>query len=148
MSGISVAQSPDRLETLLGSCVGIFLWCPQTKFGGLAHAMLGESKGNSKQPGRFVDTAIPHIISELERKGATRSRLIAKLCGGSNMFKTTRPSQEVGCRNVETAKLTLAKHKIRLAAEHTGGDTGRVIYISLENAQIDVKIGLDIVARI
>ena len=45
MADLNVCKSPDGLTTLgLGSCVGICLRDPVSKVGGLAHAMLPDSK--------------------------------------------------------------------------------------------------------
>lgn len=55
----------------------------RTRLGSLAHVMLDESRGNLDQPGRFVDTAIPAMLKQLQQRGALTSGLAAKLCGGA-----------------------------------------------------------------
>ena len=148
MAGIAVAAAPSVLETLLGSCVGIALWCPETRLGSLAHVMLGESQGRMDQPGRFVDTAIPAMLKELLQKGAHRGGLSAKLCGGAQMFKTASGNHEVGRRNVEKAVELLCLLRIPVVAQHVGGTAGRVIAFDLQSSAISIKIGRDVVAVI
>ncbi|WP_158265563.1 chemotaxis protein CheD [Blastopirellula marina] len=148
MAGIEVSNSPDALETLLGSCVGIALWCRETQRGALAHAMLSESRGEVQQPGRFVDSAIATMLDTLAKKGARRRALVAKLCGGSNMFKGTANTQDVGRRNIEKAQEILRSLRIPILAEHVGGNAGRVIHFDLETGRIQVKIGREVVAEI
>ncbi|MHC2069199.1 chemotaxis protein CheD [Bremerella sp. T1] len=148
MAGIVVSSAPSLLETLLGSCVGVCLWCRETQQGALAHTMLSESKGCTKQPGRFVDTAIPQMLDQLARNGARRRAIVAKLCGGANMFKTASTAHEVGRKNIEKACELLQQQKIPILAQHVGGSSGRVIYFDLESGEIRVKVGRDFVATI
>lgn len=148
MAGIVASSAPNVLETLLGSCVGIALWCQETRHGALAHAMLSESLGCMKQPGRFVDTAIPEMLDQLARNGARRRAIVAKVCGGSNMFKASSSAHEVGRKNIDKAIQLLKHHKIPVLAQHVGGTSGRVIYFDLETGEIRVKVGLEFVAQI
>ncbi|RCS40622.1 chemotaxis protein CheD [Bremerella cremea] len=148
MAGIEAGSSPDSLETLLGSCVGIALWCRDTQHGSLAHAMLSECRGEMKQPGRFVDSAIPFMLDTLSKRGARRRAIVAKLCGGSNMFKGGTNTQDVGRRNIEKSQEMLRELRIPILAEHVGGNSGRVISFDLESGKIQVKIGREVVAEI
>lgn len=148
MAGIVASAAPNVLETLLGSCVGIALWCPESRHGALAHTMLSESQGCMKQPGRFVDTAIPEMLDQLAKKGARRRAIVAKLCGGSNMFKASSSTHEVGRKNIDKACELLKLQKIPILAQHVGGSSGRVIYFDIESGVIRVKVGLEFVAKI
>ncbi|QDU78000.1 Chemoreceptor glutamine deamidase CheD [Bremerella volcania] len=148
MAGIVASSAPNVLETLLGSCVGISLWCQETRLGALAHAMLSDSQGCTKQPGRFVDTAIPEMLDQLAKNGARRRAIVAKITGGSNMFKVSSSSHEVGRKNIDKACELLRLQKIPILAQHIGGSSGRVIYFDLETGEIRVKVGLEFVAKI
>lgn len=110
--------------------------------------MLDESQGNLDQPGRFVDTAIPAMLKQLQQRGALTSGLAAKLCGGAQMFRTTSGNHEVGRWNVEKAIELLRSLRIPVAAQHVGGNAGRVIAFDLCSGAIHVKIGRDVVAVI
>src|SRR3954470_12520977 len=85
------AISKDGGETLvtlgLGSCIGCALVDAEAKVAGLAHIVLPESWANSAgaataPPAKFANTAVPHLVEELVRLGARKSRLKAVLCGG------------------------------------------------------------------
>ncbi len=105
MADLNVCVSPDRITTLgLGSCVGIALRDPVTKIGGLAHIMLPDSttiRNNSNIP-KFADTGIEELVKQVTRKGANRSRLVAKIAGGAQMFGFNSNSEmvRVGERDV------------------------------------------------
>ncbi|MBA2114711.1 chemotaxis protein CheD [Bremerella alba] len=148
MAGIVASSAPNVLETLLGSCVGIAFWCQETRQGALAHTMLSDSQGCNKQPGRFVDTAIPEMLDQLAKSGARRRAIVAKLSGGSNMFKSSSTAHEVGRKNLDKARELLRLNKIPILSQHVGGTSGRVIYFNLESGEIRVKIGLEFVAQI
>ncbi len=98
MADLNVCVSPDRICTLgLGSCVGIALRDPVTKIGGLAHIMLPDSttiRNNSNIP-KFADTGIEELVKQVTRRGANRSRLVAKIAGGAQMFGFNSNSEMV-----------------------------------------------------
>ncbi len=98
----AVAAAPAKIRTLLGSCVGVVLYDRVAKLGGVAHIVLPSSRGAADQPGKYADTAIPAVIAELERRlgGKVRSRLIAKLVGGANMFQTAPEVRENSVLNI------------------------------------------------
>ena len=132
MADLNVCVSPDRITTLgLGSCVGIALRDPVTKIGGLAHIMLPDSttiRNNSNIP-KFADTGIEELVRQVTRKGANRSRLVAKIAGGAQMFGFGSNSEmvRVGERNVQATKKKLAELKIPILAEDTGKNFGRTV---------------------
>ena len=68
MADLNTAVYPDILTTLgLGSCVGIALYDPVSRVGGLAHIMLPDStqiKNNSNKA-KFADTATVLLVEEM-----------------------------------------------------------------------------------
>ena len=140
MADLNVCVSPDRITTLgLGSCVGIALRDPVTKIGGLAHIMLPDSttiRNNSNIP-KFADTGIEELVRQVTRKGANRSRLVAKIAGGAQMFGFGSNSEmvRVGERNVQATKKKLAELKIPILAEDTGKNFGRTVIFYPETGE-------------
>lgn len=144
MADLNVCRFPDQLTTLgLGSCVGIVLYDPITKIGGLAHAMLPDSKliSNNQNIAKFVDTGFEKLIDDMISMGASKSRLKAKLAGGAQMFNFSSNNElmKIGQRNVIAAKEALQKHRIPLLAEETGKNYGRTIILDTENGDLTVK---------
>lgn len=69
----------------LGSCVGVCMYDPVSKVGGLAHVMLPENSGGKPHPGmpgRYADTAIANLIEMLTGEGADKAKLEARISGG------------------------------------------------------------------
>ena len=67
MADLNVCKSPDGITTLgLGSCVGICIRDPIAKVGGMAHAMLPDSKQieNNSNRAKFADTGIELRIQD------------------------------------------------------------------------------------
>ena len=150
MADLKICVSPDSITTLgLGSCVGIALRDPVTKIGGLAHVMLPDStaiRNNSNIP-KFADTGIEELVRQVVAKGANRSRLVAKIAGGAQMFafQSKTDMVRIGERNVEASKKKLKELGIRILAEDTGKDYGRTVIFYPENGDFVIKaVGRDI----
>lgn len=144
MADYKVGRAPDTLISYgLGSCIGISLYDPQTKTGGLLHIMLPDSNQSRANENRakFADTGIPDMLNELIRMGAAKSRLVAKLAGGSQMFAFANASDimRVGLRNASASKEILKKLSIPIVGEDTGGNYGRTVQIDLSTGVYKVK---------
>lgn len=144
MADFKVSRGPAVLISYgLGSCVGISLYDPQTKVGGLLHIMLPDSKQSraTDNPAKFADTGIPLMLDEVIKLGAVRSRLVAKLAGGAQMFAFANATDvmRVGVRNVAASKEILQKLGIRIVGEDTGANYGRTVQIDLGNGVYTVK---------
>ncbi|MCD6189535.1 MAG: chemotaxis protein CheD [Thermococcus sp.] len=126
----------------LGSCVGITLYDPVTKAGGMLHALLPEAKyyENKGNPAKYVDTGLELLLKDLAKLGAIKRRLEAKIFGGGHIFENvTNENLMIGKRNVETAKRELKRHKIKIVVEDTGGNGGRTISLNLETGKVKVR---------
>ncbi len=143
MADLNVAVPPDVLQTCgLGSCIGVCLWDPVTRVGGMAHIMLPQSTpGKSLNNAKFADTAIPMLIEKMVKLGAQNSRLVAKIAGGAQMFAfySENDIMKIGERNTEAVKMALKSAKIKLLAEDTGGNFGRTIEFSTDNGELFIR---------
>jgi len=144
MGDIGVGKSPESIETLLGSCVAIILYDKGKKIGGLAHVMLPKSRmQKEKNPGKYVDTAIPELITKIVKMGARKDRLTVKLAGGA-MFGNNSNNIDVGKKNIEASKIEIKKIGLRVSSEDLGGDTGRTITLSLKDGSVMVRKGSEL----
>lgn len=145
IADLNVAQSPDKIRTAgLGSCVGVCIYDPVKKLAGLAHIMLPSSeiaKKNEVNLAKYADTAIPALLKKMGELGGLRSRYEAKLAGGAQMFifQSTSDTMRIGPRNVEACKEILAKNKIPIRAEDTGGNCGRTIELNAETGILSIR---------
>ncbi len=111
----------------LGSCVAVVLHDTRKSTGAVAHVMLPESNGKKDRPGKFADTAIPTLFNEMIQQGSNKRDIIAKIAGGSSMFKQFKGNLDIGGRNIEAIKVALQTCHISLVAEDVGGNFGRSI---------------------
>lgn len=145
MADLKTCVSPNGVTTLgLGSCVGIALRDPVTKIGGLAHIMLPDSTAirNSHQNiAKFADTGIEELVQRMERMGAKRSRMVAKLAGGAMMFSFQGQASmvQIGDRNVEASKLKLKQLNIPVLAQDTGANYGRTVTFFPETGDFHIR---------
>ena len=146
MADLKTCVSPNGVTTLgLGSCVGIAIRDPMTKIGGLAHVMLPDStaiKNSNLNIAKFADTGIVELVRQMEKLGAARSRMVAKIAGGATMFSFQGGSStmgQVGQRNVEASKAKLRELKIPILAEDTGANYGRTVVFYPETGELHIR---------
>ncbi|SHH84043.1 chemotaxis protein CheD [Sporobacter termitidis DSM 10068] len=142
---MKVARAPDQLYSLgLGSCIGVAIYDPKAKIGGLIHILLPSSQGfenGNHVRTKFADSGIMDLVEALLKAGASRVRLKAKMAGGASMFtiKSTSSIHEVGKRNIQSSKDTLKMLGIELVAHDTGGNKGRTIIFDIDTGQLTIK---------
>ena len=144
MADLNVAKAPDSLTTLgLGSCIGLTLYDPVTKVGGMVHYMLPDSTKlkNNTNIAKFGDTGIRELLKQVLAHGANHRRLVAKIAGGACMFEMSGLSSvgHVGERNAEQARLVLQELKIPLVAQDTGLNYGRTVILDCETGDFTIK---------
>lgn len=144
MADYKVGRSPDSLISYgLGSCIGIALFDPTSKIGGLLHIMLPDSSQarSNENPAKFADTGIPLMLKDMIALGAVKARVVAKIAGGAQMFKFANATDvmRVGERNAEMVKSILKDLNIRLLANDTGGNYGRTVELKLETGIYKIK---------
>lgn len=144
MADLKAVKTPGVLTTLgLGSCVGIALYDARAKVAGLAHIMLPDSTAiqNNSNKAKFADTAIVELLLQMEKLGAKKGGVRAKIAGGAQMFafNATNENLRVGDRNVEATKKALAKLGIPLIASETGASFGRTVELYSDDGKFLIK---------
>jgi chemotaxis protein CheD len=139
MGELKVARDGDQLRTLLGSCVGIALYDRRSRAGGLAHVVLPQAPGKSDRPGKYIDTAVPQLICELQSLVGTSLRLSAKIAGGARMFQFEGPKQ-IGEMNIRACEGILRKIGVPILAHHHGGTRGRKMTLDTATGNVVIEI--------
>jgi putative nucleotidyltransferase with HDIG domain len=113
------------LEAYLGTCVGVTLYDPQKKIGGLIHLLLPEppSPENPWNPEMYAETGLPLMISELEQKGAVKKNLEAVIAGGALVGPLAKRDLilDIGGRTADIVGRILRKEKITIKKAEIGG---------------------------
>ena len=144
MADLNICKSPDVITTLgLGSCIGLVFYDPVAKVGGMVHYMLPDSTQmrNNTNIAKFADTGIEDLVNEIVKLGGSRSRLVAKIAGGAQMFafNSNNDMLRIGDRNVEAVKKKLAQLGIPIIAQDTGQSFGRTIEFYPETGELLVR---------
>lgn len=144
MADLKASASPNSIISYgLGSCVGVALYDPSTKIGGLAHVMLPDSTQArvTDNQAKFADTALPILLAEMVKLGAVRTKISAKIAGGSQMFTFVQATDvmRIGERNVEAVKKNLLKLNISITCEDVGGNYGRTVELLLTTGSFCIK---------
>lgn len=144
MADLKTGKNPDILTTLgLGSCIGIALWDPVSKNGGLAHVMLPDSTKirNNSNIAKFADTGITELVRQMEEMGVPRKRLVAKIAGGARMFEVSGSTSvgNIGEKNAIASKQKLKELGIPILAEDTGLNYGRTVELNCANGDYVIK---------
>lgn len=139
ISALVVVSAPDKLRTVLGSCVGIAIFDAEAGIAGLAHSILATGAEEAEELGKFADQAVDNLIIRLAAEGAETNRLRAKLIGGAAMFGKNS-NNLLGDRNVESARQRLHAHGVAVVAEAIGGTKGRKMLLDPSTGEIEVAI--------
>lgn len=141
MAEYYVGMAPEIIATVgLGSCVGISIYDPRKKIGGLIHIMLPENKKGLRKA-KYADTGIPLLLNKMKKAGAKFRNLEAKIAGGAHMFNldSENSSIRIGRRNVESVKAILHKEGIDIIGEDTGANYGRTMKLFTEDGRVMIS---------
>jgi chemotaxis protein CheD len=144
----AVSRSPDDVLVAygLGSCVGVVMIDPVSRASGLLHAVLPKmTEGlntHDTNPSKYVESGVEDLVAVLTKAGAHRNRLVVRLIGGANMLITSglTRSFDIGTRNIESARTTLSRLKMPIAAEEVGGHTGRTVRVYVADSRVTVRV--------
>jgi chemotaxis protein CheD len=140
-----VASNDSTAELVtysLGSCLGITLYDPGMKVGGLLHLMLPDSKIDAAKaagvPFMFVDTGVPRLFQAVYSLGADRHRLTVKVAGGANLLDE-QGVFKIGERNCKALNELLALRGYAIQARDVGGLSSRTLRLDLSTGNVTIK---------
>lgn len=143
MAEMVISRNEDILAIHgLGSCLGLTIHDPIRGVGVMAHIMLPTNLTGivDTKPGKYVDTAIDEMINLMKRYGCEQENMVAKICGGSRMFKTYKDDAEyIGTKNTKLAIQILKDRNIPIIARDVGGDFGRIVEFDVKTGQMYIK---------
>jgi len=126
----------------LGSCIGVVIYDPVVRVGGLLHYMLPESKIDAEKartnPWMFADTGIPLFFKEAYKLGAEKRRIKVKVVGGSQILDTCG-FFNTGKRNYTALRKIFWTNEVLVEAEVVGGNVNRTVSIEISSGKVWVK---------
>ena len=142
IADLKLLQTEGTLITYaLGSCIGVCLYDPVTKVGGLLHIMLPlNMEAGRKNPLKYADTGMAEMLRQMEAMGANKARLVAKIAGGAKMFEVSGGALgNIGQRNIESIRIQLKKYGIRLLNEDVGGSVARTMLMDVATGTVSIR---------
>jgi chemotaxis protein CheD len=143
---MAVSNNPNAVLTTysLGSCLGISIYDPVVRVGGLLHIMLPDSSIDpakaAAQPGMFADTGVPALFRSAYQLGADKHRVVISLAGGASIMDNSG-FFNIGRRNYEAVSQLFQRHGLRVAAEQVGGLViNRTMHVSLATGEVRLKV--------
>jgi chemotaxis protein CheD len=131
-----VSSDPDSyLVTYgLGSCIGITLYDPVARVGGMLHYMLPDSSINAEKarnrPFMYADTGIPLLLQQAYGLGAERSRLQVVAVGGAQLLDSNGVFN-IGKRNHLAMQDICQQAGVFIHTEVVGGMDSRTIRLEI-----------------
>ncbi|MEA3487554.1 MAG: chemotaxis protein CheD [Thermodesulfobacteriota bacterium] len=126
----------------LGSCIGVAVYDPMVKVGGLLHFMLPDSSLDSekakKKPAMFADTGIPLLFKSCYKLGAEKKRMIVKIAGGAKILDDANYFR-VGQKNITALRKMFWKNNVLISGEDTGENYNRTVELSVSTGTFIVK---------
>lgn len=139
---VSQDQSLVLCSFPLGACLGIAVYDPVVKVGGLLHSMLPDSSIDPKRaaarPGMFLDTGLALLLECAGKLRAKKENLLVYVAGGSEVMDETA-CFNIGKRNYAVLTGLLAQHGIKIHAEDVGGLTNRTVQLNLATGAVRLK---------
>ena len=142
---LSTNEEDELITYALGSCLGIAIYDPIAKVGGLLHVMLPLStidpEKAKENPFMFVDTGVPKLFLESYKLGAKKNRLIVKAAGGA-CIKTDEAHDhfQIGKRNFTMLRKLLWKNGILLKAHDVGGNISRTMSLNIGSGEVIIAV--------
>ncbi len=144
ISDIKVSNSLDDviITYALGSCIGISVYDPVAKVGGLLHYMLPDSTLDEKKakenPAMFADTGIPTLFKACYRLGAEKRRMIVKAAGGASILDDTNFFR-IGQKNIMAMRKIFWKNNVMITGEDTGANHNRTVRLEMATGKTLVR---------
>ena len=142
---MKVSNNPeDILVTYsLSSCIGLAIYDPIVKVGGILHYMLPESsldgRKAEKNPYMFGDTGILLLFKEAYKLGAKKGRLKILVVGGSQILDQ-KGLFNIGKRNYTILRKMFWKNNVMTDFEDVGGNSNRTLKLEIQTGQAWLKI--------
>jgi len=126
----------------LGSCIGVAVYDPVVKVGGLLHFMLPESSLDPQKagenPAMFADTGIPLLFKSCYKFGADKKRMVVKIAGGASILDDANFFR-IGQKNITAVRKLFWKNNLLIEGEDTGSNYNRTIYIHISTGKVFLK---------
>ncbi len=142
---LAVSKDPayEIVTHSLGSCLGVLIFDPMVKVGGLLHLMLPDSTLNpqraSQTPAVFADTGLPALFKQAYALGASKGRMRVVVVGGSQVMDEGGRFN-IGARNYAAVRKIFWRNNVLVGTEDVGGSVNRTVGLEIGSGRIWMKV--------
>jgi chemotaxis protein CheD len=142
---MKASKDPDAVLVTysLGSCIGVAVYDPVAKVGGLLHYMLPEASLDEEKarnnPFMFADSGIPLLFKTTYQLGAAKQRLRVVVVGGAQILDQ-KGFFNIGKRNHMALRKLFWKNKVMTDYEEVGGNVNRTIRLNIGTGDMLLKV--------
>ena len=142
---MKVSNDPNAtlITYSLGSCIGVVIFDPVAKAGGLLHYMLPESSLDENKaknnPYMFADTGIPSLFKATYALGAKKQRMKIAVMGGSQVLDQ-KGFFNIGKRNHTALRKMFFKNNVIISYEDVGGNVNRTVRLEMSTGDMYNKV--------
>lgn len=142
VADLAVGKAPGQIVTYaLGSCIGVSVWDPVTKVGGMLHYMLPQP-GDETEPGfnpaQYGTTGVPLLFKRLAEAGGAKARVVVCAAGGAEILNDDGTFR-VGSRNRTLLRKIFWKNNVLIHAEDTGGNNCRTLSLRTDDGCVEIR---------
>lgn len=145
VSDMKVSNDPEAtlVTYSLGSCIGVAVYDPAAKVGGILHYMLPDSGLHEAKAGQnpfmFADTGIPRLFKTAYQLGARKQRMRVVVAGGAQILDQ-KGFFNIGKRNHMALKKMFWKNNVLTDYEDVGGMVNRTVKLEIKTGDIFIKV--------
>jgi chemotaxis protein CheD len=143
---LKFSANPDEIieAPSLGSCIGLSIFDPQIKAGGVLISILPDSTeirtvSADDHPCMFADSAVVLFFQTAIEQGIRPERSKIVLIGGGQMFGQ-EGDFNLGTRNVQAAVDAIAKLGLKPTHQSTGGVINRSMKLHIKTGKISISV--------
>jgi chemotaxis protein CheD len=134
-------SSAELVTYSLGSCLGVTVYDPVRKVGGLLHLMLPDSTIDSVKaqtaPYMFVDTGVPRLFQTVYGLGGEKFRVVVRVAGGAQFLDQQR-AFNIGERNIQAFSALLARNGHNVQGRDVGGVCSRTVRMDMSTGRVTI----------
>lgn len=144
ISDMKLSDRPDDsiVTYSLGSCIGMAVYDPVRRIGGMIHYMLPLSKISpdkaQAKPAMFADVGVPMLLNDLLAQGASKSRMVIKVAGGAQLMDDNKVFN-IGERNFLMLRKILWSNSLLIKGQHVGGAMARTLRLEIGTGRVTVR---------
>ncbi|MEK6793438.1 MAG: chemotaxis protein CheD [Spirochaetota bacterium] len=141
-----VTDKPEKIVTVVGSCLAICMYAKNTPMAGMLHAMLphcnhhaSTNYGGAHQA-NCVTFLFYMMLEKFKNAGLSNDDIEIKVFGGASTMGRNSGTVSVGKRNAEVFEIIIAREMMPVRARDLGGTQGRKVILDAATGDAFVKM--------